>query len=170
MRRSAIILLLMLLSLMIEPLGPWQARERATRFGQTSAPRDTPESRPYQTLTIKLDTGEFVLKNLRLVRIGGSTRLDGQIVNQTKRTRERIVFALKAYDSNGRPLRGVEKETIFSFNHLGRGKSASINSGYGVWLEGIPFNAVSTLEVVPLDDTPRTAHLKAADKYADIEE
>jgi hypothetical protein len=170
MKRSAIILLLMLMSLMIEPLGPWQAQNRARQVVDTSAARSTADNRAYPALTVQLDEGQFKLTDLRLASVGGSTRLNGKLVNQTKRLWPSAVFAVKAYDTNGRQLRGVEKETIFGFHQLGKGKSISINSGYGVWLEGISLSAISRLEVVLLDDEPQTAHAARQTTTVEIEE
>lgn len=171
MKRSAYILLLMLISLMIEPLGPWQARVRPAQVADSGARRlAASASRTHQDLTIALDEGAFVLKNLQLVRLGGSTRLEGKLVNQTKQRWNEAVFAVRAYDKSGRQLRGVEEETIFSINQLGKGKSALINSGYGVWLEGIHYNNIARVEIVLLEDEPRAAHPGARKKFADVEE
>lgn len=170
MKRSAYILFLMVLSLMIEPLGPWQARERPRSVAQTSAQPNARDSRPHQPLTVVLDDGAFVLKDLRLAPIGGSTRLSGKLINQTKRRWTAIVFAVRAFDRNGQRLRGVEAETIFGFHQLERGKSAPLNSGYGVWLEGIPLSAVARLEVVVLDDERPEAHARKPTRTAEIEE
>lgn len=170
MKRSAYILFLMVLSLMIEPLGPWQARERPRPAAQARTQPKARESRPHQALTIALDEGTFVLKDLRLVPIGGSTRLNGMLVNQTKRRWHTIVLSVRAFDRNGKRLRGVEEETIFGVHRLGRGKSAPLNSGYGVWLEGIPVNAIARLEVIVSDDESPAAHAREQTTSALIEE
>jgi hypothetical protein len=171
MKRSAYMLLLMLISLMIEPLGPWQARTRPSQVADGSARRiNVSVSRPHQDLTVALDEGAFVLKNLQLIRIGGSTRLEGKLINQTKQRWNEAIFAVRAYDKTGRQLRGVEEETVFSVNQLGKGKSVLINSGYGVWLEGVSYNNIARVEVVLLEEEPRAAHLNAREKSADVEE
>jgi len=170
MKRSAFILLSMLMGLMIEPLGPWQAQNRPRQATDTTAARSAVDSKTYPTLTVPLDEGSFKLADLRLMRIGGSTKLNGKLINQTKQMRPTVVFALKAFDSNGRQLKGVEKETIFGCNQLGKGKSAPINSGYGVWLEGIPLSAIARLEVVVLYDEPSTAHADRQKPSVEIEE
>jgi hypothetical protein len=173
MKRSAYILLLMLISLMMEPLSPWQARGRSAQVADKGTARriiTVNASRPYQDLNIALDKGAFVLKNLQLFRAGRSTRLEGKLFNQTNQRWNGAVFAVRAYDTTGRPLRGVEEETIFSVNQIGKGKSALINSGYGVWLEGIPYDNIARLEVVLLEDEPHTAHLNARGKSTNIEE
>lgn len=170
MKRSAYILFLMALSLMIEPLAPRLARERPGSVLQTNARPNVRDSRPHPTLTVALDEGAFVLKDLRLFPLGGSTKLSGKLVNQTKRRWNSIVFAVRAFDRNGQRLRGVEEETIFGFHQLERGKSAPLNSGYGVWLEGIPMSAVARLEIVMLDDESPTAHAGKRMPAAEIEE
>lgn len=170
MKRSAYFLLLMLMAVMVEPFGSWLARGRPTPAAQAIAGESLVASKPYQSLTVPLESGSFVLKDLRLARIGGSTRLSGKLINQTNRRWETISFALKAFDGNGEQLRGVERETIFSVNQLGKGKSARINSGYGVWLEGIPLSAIARLEVVALNNESRAAHQDSRRKLADIEE
>lgn len=159
MKRSAAILLVMLMALMIEPLGPWQAQNRARQVIDTQAARSSAaDARAYPALTVPFDEGSFKLTDLRLARVGASTKLSGKLVNQTKRLWPSVVFAVKAYDSNGKELRGVERETIFGCHQLGKGKSTPINSGYGVWLEGIPLSAISRLEVVLLDNAAPAAH------------
>ena len=170
MKRSAYILFLMVLSLMIEPLGSWLARERSRPIAQTRTQARASESRPHQALTITLDEGAFILKDLRLVPIGGSTRLIGKLVNQTKRRWDTIVFAVRAFDRNGKRLRGVEEDTIFGFHQLGRGKSAPLNSGYGVWLEGIPINAIARLEVIVDDEESPASHARKQTTAVDREE
>lgn len=171
MKRFAYFLLLMLISLMIEPLGPWQARTKPAQVADKNARSIALSvSRPHQDLMVALDEGAFVLKNLQLFRIGGSTRLEGKLFNQTKQRWEAAVFAVRAYDKTGRRLKGVEEETIFSVNQFGKGKSAVINSGYGVWLEGIPYNSIARVEAVLLEDSPSAAHLKVRGKFSGVEE
>jgi hypothetical protein len=159
MKRTIVFLISLLFSLMLEPLlGPWQAQNRAGQAANTSTPRRADDNRPQPSLSVTLDEGSFVLTDLRLISVGGSTRMTGKLVNRTKRTWENLVFTVSAYDSAGRPLRGIERETIFGIHQLGKGKSASINSGYGVWLEGIPLNAIARLEAVLSDDKAQAAH------------
>lgn len=174
MKRSAYILFLMVLSLMIEPLAPRQARELPRPVAQTRVQNrmlpNARDGRPHPPLTILLDEGAFVLKDLRLVPVGGSTKINGRLVNQTKRRWDTIVFAVRAFDRAGQRLRGVEAETIFGVHQLSRGKSAPLNSGYGVWLEGIPASAVARLEIVVLEDASPAAHADKQTRAAVIEE
>lgn len=169
MKRTALILLLMLISVLLEPLGAWETNERSLGVAETAASRIADGRRIYPALTIPLAGGNFKLKDLQLSSVGRSTKLSGRLVNETQQQWDIIVFAVKAYDRSGRQLRGVERETVFGFNQLGKGKSAAINSGYGVWLEGIPFKAIARVEVVLLD-APRAAHSKTMEKLSRIEE
>jgi hypothetical protein len=170
MKRTFIILLSMLFGLMIEPLlGPWQAQNRARQVKSASAPRTFADSRSQPSLTVPLGEGSFVLTDLRLKSVGGSTRLTGKLVNRTQKAWEQLVFTLRAYDLSGQPLKGVERETIFGVNQLGKGKSASLNSGYGVWLEGIPLNAIARVEVL-LDNRAEAAHVVEGETSSVIEE
>lgn len=170
MKRTAFILLLMFVSLLIEPLSPWELRDRPTRAAQSVVETGASQSRPYQSLTIATTGGSFVLNDLRLVRTGASTKLEGKLINRTGQRWDKIVFALKAYDSNGRQLTGVESETIFGFHQVGKGKSVPINSGYGVWLEGIPLSAVARVEVFLLDDDVHAEQARAHALTIDTEE
>jgi hypothetical protein len=172
MKRSALMILMMLFGVMLEPFSPWQARGRQPVAAQTQQARRADLSgKQYPSLTVALDEGSFVLRDLRLTSVGGSTRINGQLVNQTKQQWESILLTVTAYDASGRRLKGVERETVFAFNQLGKGKSASINSGYGVWLEGIPLQSIARLEVGLLDDNDsRAAHRRSNGNPADIEE
>ena len=171
MKRSAFMILMMLFGVMLEPLSPWQPRGRQPVTAQTQeARRADLSSKQYPSLTVALDEGSFVLRDLRLNSVGGSTRINGQLVNQTKQQWESVLLTVKAYDVSGRRLKGVERETVFGFNQLGKGKSASINSGYGVWLEGIPLQSIARLEVSLQDDDSRAAHRSSRANPADIEE
>ncbi len=170
MKRPAFILLAMLVGLMIEPLGPWLAQNRSRQLASTTATRTTVDGKSHSSLTIPFDEGRFRLTDLRLVRVGASTKLSGKLVNQTKQSWPTVVFAIRAYDSNGQQLRGIERETIFGFNQLAKDKSAPINSGYGVWLQGIPLSAIARLEVVLLDDELPKAHAGKQSTAIEIEE
>ncbi|HEY0404870.1 MAG TPA: hypothetical protein VGC89_04040 [Pyrinomonadaceae bacterium] len=170
MKRSALMVLLMLLSVLLEPLGPWQARGRLPFAAQTEARRAGLSSKPYQNLTVALAEGSFVLRDLQLTSVGGSTKINGTLVNRTKQQWQSGRLIVKAYDASGRQLRGIEEETVFGFNELGRGESAPINSGYGVWLEGVALQDIARLEVGLLEDAPREAHHRSSRNTADIEE
>lgn len=166
MQRTAIIILFMLASLMFEPFVPRQAQEHSVQVSQARAALN---GKAMPTLTVADNQGSFVLRNLRLVRASGSAKLSGELVNQTNRSWKTLMFALKAYDRFGRLLEGSESETIFAFHRVGKNASAPINSGYGVWLQGINFDAVASLEVVRLDQT-RTSHARHSVDLAEIEE
>ncbi|MDX6694727.1 MAG: hypothetical protein QOF02_2330 [Blastocatellia bacterium] len=170
MKRSALMVLMMLLSVLLEPLGPWQSRGQLSGAAQTEARREGTGSRPYQSLTVALREGSFVLRDLQLTSVGGSTKISGKLVNQTKQQWQGVMLSLKAYDASGRQLRGVERETVFGFNQLEKGKSAPINSGYGVWLEGVPLQSIARLEVGLLKDEQRDSHHRSSGNPADMEE
>src|SRR5215210_3617595 len=55
-------------------------------------------SQPHEELTIEANDGFFVLKNLTLVRMTGSTLLKGNVVNKSNRKRGQISFEVRAYD------------------------------------------------------------------------
>lgn len=171
MKRPALILLSMLMGLMIEPLGPWLlAQNRPRQLANTNTARSAVDAKTHPALSVPFDEGRFRLTDLRLVRVGGSTKLNGKLSNQTKQAWPAVVFAVRAYDSSGHQLRGVERETIFGFNQLAKDKSVSINSGYGVWLEGIPLSTIARIEVVLLDDEQPAAHADKQSSSRVIEE
>ena len=99
-------------------------------------------------LTVRAGRGSFQLSNLRLVRESGSTKLRGRILNRTGRKWGRAVFELRAFNARGERLKGAEGRTTFQVNDLDEDGAAPLDYGYGIWLEAIPIESVSTLEVV----------------------
>ena len=108
-------------------------------------------SRPYKDLAVRVDGGEFVLKNLSLTRMAGSTKLTGDLLNNTGQRWNKAAFEVRAYDRDGKLLKGLENLTIFEFNDLERDASAPLDWGYGVWLEGVAIDAIARLEVILID-------------------
>jgi hypothetical protein len=137
-------------------------------------------SQPHEKLTVDTGDGSFVLKNLTLVRMTGSTILKGKVVNKTNRRRGQISFEVRAYDRDGRVLKGLESKTIFAAHELKPHASAPINRGYGVWLQGISLDDIARIEVseislehyVPIVARmiPLAAHAFAWQRYSEIEE
>ena len=108
-------------------------------------------SRPYKDIAVRVDGGEFVLKNLSLIRMEGSTKLAGDLLNNTGQRWNKAAFEVRAYDRDGKLLKGLEDLTIFEFNDLEKDASAALDWGYGVWLEGVAIDAIARLEVILID-------------------
>jgi pSer/pThr/pTyr-binding forkhead associated (FHA) protein len=137
-------------------------------------------SRPHAEIRVDVGEGSFVLKNLTLARVNGSTVLKGSVVNKTKHTREQVSFEVRAYDRDGRVLKGLESKTVFAAHKLKANSSAPINHGYGVWLQGVSLEDVARIEVsetgeradVPIMARliPLAGHALDVKRYAEIDE
>ena len=149
MRRQFKIAPLLLMLVACAVVGLWQAQGRrsASAAQQSFASASTP-SRPYRDMTIRSATGSLVLKDLKLKRMGSSTILKGEVSNKQSHNVNQATFEIKAYDRNGMLLRGIEKKTIFSVHRLKPNASAELNSGYGIWLQGIALDNIARLEVI----------------------
>lgn len=86
-----------------------------------------------------------------------SAVLKGQLINKTKRPLDEVTFEVRAYDHDGQLLKGIEEKTIFIAHQLKPRASTALNSGYGVWLQGIPPDAVSTIEISETSDDSATS-------------
>ncbi|MDT4895720.1 MAG: hypothetical protein QOH25_797 [Acidobacteriota bacterium] len=137
-------------------------------------------SQPHEELTVATSGGAFVLKNLTLLRMTGSTVLKGSVVNKSNHRREQISFEVRAYDRGGRVLKGLESQTIFGAHELKANASTPINQGYGVWLQGISLDDIARIEIseivqehdIPIMARmiPLAAHALAWQRYSEIEE
>lgn len=121
--------------------------QRDGKFRQSSA-IIVSSNRPQADVSVSVNDGSFVLKNLKLSNAWGSTILKGSVVNRTNRIRDEVSFEVRAYDGSGQILKGLERETIFAVRQLKANASAPINQGYGVWLQGIPLEAVARIEIL----------------------
>jgi hypothetical protein len=140
----------------------------------------TASSRTHVEIKIDSSDGSFILKNLTLTRMMGSTVLKGNIVNRTKRRRAQVHFAVEAYDRDGRLLKGLESETIFTAQGLKANASTPINHGYGVWLQGVSLDDIARLEISELGKEtgrstlarmiPLASHALDLQRYSEIEE
>lgn len=120
-------------------------------------------SRAHKDVTVRVSDGSFILKNLKLTKASGSAILKGYVVNKTNHKREEVSFEVRAYDGDGQILKGSERETIFAVRELEANESAQINQGYGVWLQGIPLEAVARIEILETSD--ETASLPSWTKW-----
>jgi hypothetical protein len=146
MRRVVkIVLILALLSW--AALGLRHARGQRAGESMPAAAGFSEVSRPHEEIAVYTGDGAFVLKNLRLVRMTNSTVLKGDVLNRSGRDREELFFEVRAYDRGGRLLTGSEERTIFAVRQLGARASAPINHDHGVWLQGVPTDAIARLEV-----------------------
>jgi len=138
------------------------------------------DNRPHAEIRITAGEGSFVLKNLTLARVNGSTVLKGNVVNKTKHKREQVSFEVRAYDSNGRILKGLESKTVFAAHELKANAQAPINHGYGVWLQGVSLDEVARIEVSEINEQadipimariiPLAGHALDTMRYSEIEE
>lgn len=130
-------------------------------------------------VALGVDGGSFILVDLNLKRAMRSSILEGNLINRTNKPLDEATFEVKAYDREGNLLRGVEEKTIFTASQLEAGASQPLNYGYGVWLQGIPLDAVSRIEVyrsgdeegvVPLQSIPLVNYVVFSGTYSEIEE
>ena len=136
-------------------------------------------SQPHEELTVATSDGSFVLKNLTLVKMTGSTVLKGNVVSRTNHKREQISFEVRAYDREGQLLKGLESETVFTAQGLKANASAPINHGYGVWLQGILTEKIARIEISETNSETASlpswtkwlaSHAMMREKDAEIEE
>jgi hypothetical protein len=121
--------------------------QRDGKFRQSSA-TIVSSNRLHGDVGVNVNDNSFILKNLKLSKMLDSTILKGYVVNKTNRTRDEVSFEVRAYDRSGQILKGLERETIFAVRQLKANASAPINQGYGVWLQGIPLEAVARIEIL----------------------
>jgi hypothetical protein len=103
-------------------------------------------------VTVYIREDSFALKNLMLTKMTGSVILKGNLVNKTNHYLDEATFEIKAYDRDGRLLKGVEEKTIFAVRQLKANASMPVNSGYGVWLQGIPLDTIARIEISETGD------------------
>lgn len=137
-------------------------------------------NRPLEDSTVRVQDGSFVLKNLTLNKMRGSTILKGKVVNKTNHKYEQVSFEVRAYDRDGQILKGLESKTIFVSQELKAGASTQINYGHGVWLQGIPAEKIARIEVSESGKEiesatlsrmiPLASHALDLKRYAEIEE
>lgn len=152
MPRLVKMLLLAALLVVCAPIGP-----RRAQGGVDHELNDKPESAETtfsraRGVAVQINGGLFELRDLSLAEAASSTILKGDLVNRTNRHLDQITFEVKAYDREGNLLRGVEEKTIFTAHQLEPGMGASINSGYGTWLQGIPLRAIARVEISETND------------------
>ena len=149
MRRRFKIAPLMMMLVACGIVGLWQAEGRRAAFSQQSfAPASPTSKKPHANMIIRVASGSFVMKDLRLQRAGSSTILKGKVLNNQSHRVNEATFEIRAYDRTGALLRGVEEKTIFTVHRLKARASLPLNSGYGVWLQGIPLDQIARLEVI----------------------
>lgn len=137
-------------------------------------------NRPLEDSTVRVQDGSFVLRNLTLTKMMGSTILKGKVINKTNHKYEQVSFEVRAYDSDGQILQGLESKTIFVSQELKAGASTQINYGHGVWLQGVPSEKIARIEISENGKAfgratlsrmiPLAAHALDLKKYAKIEE
>lgn len=180
MPRFVNMLLIAALLILCAPLGLRRAQGELGRESNDKAERaETPFTR-VGGVAVQINGGSFVLEDLSLMGTTSSTILKGNLVNETNRPLEQMTFEVKAYDRAGNLLEGVEEKTIFTARQLEPKTDAPINSGYGVWLQGIPLDAIARVEIYetsneidsarPLQMIPLASHALFLKKYSDIEE
>ncbi|HEV7374594.1 MAG TPA: hypothetical protein VGN95_07745 [Pyrinomonadaceae bacterium] len=147
MRRLVKILLLPALLLACASLGLWHVRgQRETKSNQSVETARQPVSR-FGDVAVYVREGSFALKDFVLTRMKGSVILKGNLVNKTNHYLDEATFEIKAYDRDGRLLKGVEEKTIFAVRQFKANASMPVNAGYGVWLQGIPLDTIARIEI-----------------------
>ena len=181
MRRFVKILLLCALLLSCASLGLWRAQGQHEARSQRSIEAAPQSVSRFGDVTIYVREGSFALKNLVLTGMTGSVILKGNLVNRTNHYLDQATFEVKAYDRNGRLLKGVEEKTIFTVNQFKANASMPVNSGYGVWLQGIALDNISRIEISETGDDdaarsslirviPFASHAVFGKDYSGIEE
>lgn len=137
-------------------------------------------SRTHAEIKVDSSDGSFVLNNLTLSRMTGSTILKGNIVNKTKRQREQVSFTVRAYGRDGQLLKGLESKTIFTAQRLKANAAVPINHGYGVWLQGISLDDIARVEISEMGQEheipiiarmiPLASHALDVKRYSEVEE
>jgi hypothetical protein len=146
----------------------------------TEAMTATITNRPLKDSEIRVRDGSFVLKNLTLTKMSGSTILRGKVLNKTGRKYERVSFEVRAYGPDGQLLKGLESKTIFAAQELKANTSVPINHGYGVWLQGVRAEEIARIEIFEsgtglgssglAEAIPLASHALDLQRYAEIEE
>jgi hypothetical protein len=141
------------------------ARQSVSRFGDVA---------------VYVREGSFTLKDFVLTRMMGSVILKGNLVNKTNHYLDEATFEIKAYDRDGRLLKGVEEKTIFAVRQFKANASMPLNSGYGVWLQGIPLDTIARIEISETGDEatasslmrmiPFASHAAFLKDYFEVEE
>jgi len=148
MQRPVKNLLLSVLLILCAPLGFHHAQgERDLEMKSNAEGARSTSAGQVGSVAAQINGGSFVLEDLSLTGTTGSTILKGNLVNRTNHRLDPVTFEVKAYDRAGNPLRGFEEKTIFTARSLDADACAPINSGYGVWLQGIPLNSISRIEI-----------------------
>lgn len=180
MRRLVKILLLPALLLVCGSVGLLHVRgQREAKANQSNEVARQSVSR-FGDVTVYVREDSFALKNFVLTKMTGSVILKGNLVNKTNHYLDEATFEIKAYGRDGRLLRGVEAKTVFAVRQFKANASASLNSGYGVWLQGIPLDAIARIEISETDDDaarsslvrmiPFASHTAFWKDYSGIEE
>ncbi|HYJ45486.1 MAG TPA: hypothetical protein VEV81_02660 [Pyrinomonadaceae bacterium] len=177
MQRFVKMLLAAALLIVCAPFGLRHVQGELDREFNKRAARVETSSGRVGEVSIQIQGGSFVLRDLSLTGAAGSTILKGSLAGRTNRPPGQTTFEVKAYDREGNLLQGVEEKTIFTSHGRGPDSDQPINSGYGVWLQGIPLDAISRIEVsetsdgaFPLSAIPFADHALFSKEYSDIEE
>ncbi|HKC64532.1 MAG TPA: hypothetical protein VKB86_12905 [Pyrinomonadaceae bacterium] len=154
-------------------------RAQGSNKGQRIEAR-TSATKSFMSVMVRADGGSYVLVDLTLKRMMSSSILKGNLINRTTKTLDNATFEVKAYDREGNLLRGVEEKTIFTASQIEAGGNEPLNAGYGVWLQGIPPDAISRLEVSEIGDEtggalqlrsiPLVSYTVFSEEYSEIEE
>jgi hypothetical protein len=152
MQRFVKILLLSALLLSCASLGLWHAQGQREARSQQSIEAAPQSVSRFGDVTVYVREGSFALKNLMLTGMTGSVILKGNLVNRTNHYLDEATFEIKAYGRDGRLLKGVEEKTIFAVHQFKANASMPVNSGYGVWLQGIPLDNIARIEISETGD------------------
>jgi hypothetical protein len=147
MQRLVKIFLLPALVMACASAGFWNVRGQREGKTNRSVEAGNASITRFGDVTVYVREDSLALKNLVLTGMMNSVILKGNLVNKTGRYLDQATFEIKAYDRNGKLLKGVEEKTIFVVNQLRAHASMPVNSGYGVWLQGIPLDTIARIEI-----------------------
>ena len=168
MQRLVKIFLLSTIVLACASVGFWNVRGQRESIKSGRSIEASPQSvSRFGDVTVYVKADSLVLKNLMLTGVMKSVILKGNLLNRRGRSLEQATFEVRAYDRDGRPLKGVEEKTIFVVDQLKAHASTPVNSGYGVWLQGIPLDSISRIEISETGDESARLSLLRMIPFAD---
>ena len=147
MQRLVKKLLLAALLILSAPLGFHHAQGERDRTPSDRTEITDTSMRHVGDVVVQINVCSYALTDVSLTETTNSTILKGDLVNRTNAHLDRVTLEVRAYDHAGNLLRGFEEKTIFTARQLDRDAYAPINSGYGVWLQGVPLAAVARVEI-----------------------
>jgi len=103
-----------------------------------------------QDKEIVVEEGVFLLRNLSMAVERFSPKLKGDIINNTTKDWNEVVFVVELYDQSGNKLkkgRYTREDFTFKIHYIKRGETQSIGMGYGKSFIGIRDAIISRYDI-----------------------